>query len=73
MTLEEVLAQIPRLSVDERKQLITAIVDSLFTESTSQQKRSILELEGLGAELWQGIDAQAYVDVLRNEWEERSW
>jgi len=29
---------------------------------------SLLELEGLGAELWQGRDAQEYVNELRDEW-----
>jgi hypothetical protein len=27
--------------------------------------RSLLELEGLGEEIWQGIDSQAYVNELR--------
>jgi hypothetical protein len=31
-------------------------------------KRSILDLEGLGKEIWQGIDAQAYVDRERDSW-----
>ena len=35
------------------------------------KKRSLLELEGLGAEIWEGIDAQEYVNELRNEWEHR--
>ena len=26
---------------------------------------------GLGKEIWQGIDAQEYVDTLRSEWEQR--
>lgn len=29
---------------------------------TSKPKRNIMELEGLGQEIWQGIDAQEYVD-----------
>jgi len=33
------------------------------------RERSLLEFDGLGAELWQGIDAQQYVDELRAEWE----
>jgi hypothetical protein len=28
-------------------------------------------LEGLGAEIWQGIDAQQYVDEQRDEWDRR--
>jgi hypothetical protein len=40
-----------------------------------RQHRSLLELEGLGAEIWQGIDAQDYVNELRKEWDHRcgSW
>ena len=30
---------------------------------------SLLDLEGLGKEIWLGEDAQAYVDRLRDEWE----
>lgn len=32
-------------------------------------ERSLLELEGLGADIWQGIDGQAYVQGLREEWD----
>jgi hypothetical protein len=38
---------------------------------TPQPQRSLLELEGLGADMWQGIDAQQYVDELRKEWDHR--
>ncbi len=31
-------------------------------------KHSILELEGLGAEIWKGIDAQEYVRKERESW-----
>lgn len=33
------------------------------------KRRSILELRGLGKEIWQGVDAQTYVDRLREEWD----
>lgn len=29
------------------------------------------DARGLGREIWEGIDAQAYVDALRSEWEHR--
>jgi hypothetical protein len=34
---------------------------------------SLLELEGLGKEIWEGVDAQEYVNRLREEWKERPW
>ena len=37
----------------------------------SPPTRSLLELEGLGAEIWEGVDAQEYVNELRKEWDHR--
>ncbi len=73
MTIEMLLEEIRTLSVAERKQLISAIVDTL-TETqveAGRKKRSILEFEGVGAEMWKGIDAQEYVSQLREEWDKR--
>ncbi len=39
--------------------------------ASKQPKRSIMELHGLGAEIWEGIDAQEYVNELRKEWDHR--
>jgi hypothetical protein len=74
MTVEAMLEEIRILSVDERKHLISLIVDT-FVEPAAQpagKKRSILEFEGVGAEMWQGIDTQQYLNDLRNEWDEHS-
>ncbi|MEJ1935692.1 hypothetical protein WDZ92_36330, partial [Nostoc sp. NIES-2111] len=34
----------------------------------SKPKRSILELRGLGKEIWNGVDAQEYVNQERDSW-----
>lgn len=70
MTVQEMLEEIPLLSTEERKVLMLALIDS-FTESNEASSPSILDLEGLGAEIWHGIDAQEYVNQLRNEWDHR--
>ena len=36
--------------------------------STEELQHSILELKGLGKEIWKGIDAQEYVDQERSSW-----
>jgi hypothetical protein len=46
----------------------TAAASSTAPESHERQ-RSLLELEGLGAELWGSVDAPAYVERLRHEWD----
>jgi len=33
-----------------------------------EPKHSIMELEGLGADIWKGIDAQEYVQKERESW-----
>ena len=48
------------------------VIHDLQGEASGQTKRSILELEGLGADLWRDehgalVDAQTYVNELRQE------
>jgi hypothetical protein len=54
----------------EQLELIALISRQLSSRSERRQ-RSLLDLEGLGAEIWDGADAQQHVDALRNEWENR--
>ena len=50
-----------------------AVLERAAAESGNVPKSySLLDLEGVGAELWQGIDAQEYIDQMRDEWEKRS-
>ena len=72
MTIEQLYMQhIKALSAEDRLRLLAMMARDLASENTDElpPKRSILELEGLGAEIWQGIDAQEYVNELRDEWE----
>ncbi len=61
---------VKRLPPEERKRLAEMIARAMEL-SPNQGERSLLELEGLGAQLWQGVDAQKYVDELRREWDHR--
>jgi hypothetical protein len=74
MSLEELYEQVIKpLSAEERLKLIamTAQELSLPEPPTNTPKRSIMELHGLGKEMWEGIDAQKFVDELRGEWDHR--
>jgi hypothetical protein len=65
--------QIKLLPAAERLRLVAIIAHDLATTTvaTEPRQRSLLELEGLGADLWEGIDAQEYVNELRKEWDHR--
>ncbi|MBI3271455.1 MAG: hypothetical protein HYZ53_20865 [Planctomycetes bacterium] len=43
----------------------------VLAKAAQGRRRSILELRGLGKEVWAGIDATEYVDKLRDEWDAR--
>lgn len=48
------------------------LVDELAQHAARQngsKKRSIMELEGLGKELWEGIDPDEYVAKERDSWD----
>jgi hypothetical protein len=67
------LAHIKPLPMVERLRLLEMTARDLVTSTIddTRSEHSLLELEGLGAEVWEGVDAQAYVNGLRKEWEHR--
>jgi len=60
---------IRRLTPQQKWQLMEKIARDLATLKPSQVEPtpSLLDLAGLGAEVWQGVDAQQYVENLRAE------
>jgi hypothetical protein len=59
------------LPAADRRRLLALMARDLAhaDDSEASGERSLLELEGLGAEIWLDIEAQAYVDAVRDEWE----
>jgi hypothetical protein len=67
-TYESALELARSLSSQEQLRLIHELsVQSTQFEETPK-KRSVLDLCGLGAEIWEGIDAQKYVNEERSSW-----
>ena len=58
------------LSPQERKELAKLLID-MMDEAPAKPVRRLSELRGLGKEIWQGMDAQEYVNQMRDEWDER--
>ena len=57
------------LKPEEQLSLVEVISVGLKTAMRKQTiKHSIMELEGLGADIWKGIDAQRYVHEERESW-----
>ena len=59
------------LSPEDRLRLLAIITRELVPMEDAPKKRSIMELHGLGKAIWEGVDAQEYVNELRKEWDHR--
>lgn len=58
------------LNIDEQLTLLEIISTRLKKSIGKRRKKnSIMELEGLGANIWKGIDAQDYVHKERESWD----
>jgi hypothetical protein len=64
--LSEIIPLVEKLSTEEKLQLIEHVAHEL-RETKAGQVRHWRDFRGLGKEIWQGIDTQAYIDKLRDE------
>ena len=69
LSIENLYSSITTFSVEEKLQLVTKILNNLDYDELKGKKLSIKGLKGLSKELWQGEDAQEYVNKERNEWD----
>ena len=69
MTYDEILAQVRELEPVEQADLLEELAGMIKQRLPGRKERSILEIEGLGAEIWEGIDAREYVRKEREAWD----
>lgn len=65
---QDIHHQIENLTPDEQLRLLEELAVMVRRRVVVRPKRSIMELEGLGKETWQGLDAQEYVNQERASW-----
>jgi hypothetical protein len=66
---KEVVEKVQSLDNAERMELLKYLTSLVSESETPKPKRSLLELRGLGKEIWEGIDAQEYVNQERSSWD----
>jgi hypothetical protein len=67
-TYQQIRQQVENLTPDEQILLLGELASMVGRHIRPNPKRSIMDLEGLGKEIWQGVDAQVYVDRERASW-----
>jgi hypothetical protein len=65
---ENILRSVESLSRLEQLRLISDLAEYLRAHDAAETRTSILELQGLGKDIWRGMDAQEYVDRERASW-----
>ena len=71
-SVQKIYGELLSLDIAERFEVVRLAMDSLRKECTdvpTNQKRSLLELRGLGKEIWEGVDPVEYVKQERDSWE----
>lgn len=68
--LNQVLNQVQHLQPDDQLRLLEDLTNLVRQQVPALEEplHSFLELEGLGQEIWEGIDAQEYVNQERASW-----
>ena len=69
LRLDDYIKGVEGLRPEEQLTLIE-IISVRLKKLLRQKKRnhSVMELEGLGADIWKGMDAQGYVNEERKSW-----
>ncbi len=65
----EILNKAQHLTPDEQLQLLEDLAALIRQQGKTRPKHSILELKGLGKEIWKGIDVEKYINEERNSWD----
>jgi hypothetical protein len=71
-TVQKLYGELLSLSIADRFEIVRLAMGSLQKECADVppvRKRSLLELRGLGKEIWEGIDPVEYVAQERDSWE----
>lgn len=68
---EDLYQKIRRQAAREHRSLAQQVIHLLSQGISPRRRRkhSILELQGLGKEIWKGIDATEHIDRERNSWD----
>lgn len=64
----EVWKLVQHLSLEEQHKILGDLNTLLVPQMTLKPMFSILELEGLGKEVWEGVDVDQYLEQERDAW-----
>jgi len=67
--MEIIYKEISKLSNSQKKILLTKLITEIPIVDNDPSGLNIIDLKGIGKEIWDNIDAQEYVNSERASWE----
>jgi hypothetical protein len=65
----EIVHRLTELTPDEQQSLLRELAKIVSIPPPTSRARSILELQGLGKEIWKDIDVEKYIEQERSSWD----
>jgi plasmid stability protein len=66
---DKLYRKLQKRAKEQRRSLAQEVTHILAEAVEGKKSHSILELQGLGKELWKGIDTAKYIDDERRSWD----
>ncbi len=70
ISMYAVLEQAKALKPSERKELLRLLKKIVAVDDGEMPPPSLRDLAGLDSESWRGVDVDAYINELRDEWDD---
>lgn len=68
LSADRIYKEISQLTDTEKISLLSKLMLEVFANIKKEQKGNIYDLKGVGKEIWEGMDAQEYVNKERETW-----
>lgn len=65
---DQIVNYFSTMTPDRQRQLVQELNNAIVEAPAIPPRRSILELRGLGKDVWRGVDPAAYVREERESW-----
>ncbi|MCK4358866.1 MAG: hypothetical protein KAW92_09010 [Candidatus Cloacimonetes bacterium] len=71
--INKILYEITKLAFSEKLELLDNLVKQIKKQELNKKdsKYTLLQLKGLGKELWQEVDVENYINTERDQWDVR--
>ena len=71
--INKIMFEITKLAYSEKLELLMKLAKQINEQEFKKKdsKYTLLQLKGLGKELWQEVDVENYINTERDQWDDR--